>query len=101
MTNYQNGEYQLLDPQKVFEIPDAPFVQVLKDRWWIVDERGRVVFWMTRDRGKVRLYPQCNINRAITERFLNRIQKEFDDVGTLRVEQRPVGFVPVRLEDYS
>ena len=65
-------------------------VRALRDHWWwcIDGEPSKAVFYIGRGRGLRVGSPQCNSNRAITE----RIPVPFERAS---IYQIPVAFVPV------
>lgn len=72
-------------------------VQIYEDRWWAVSERDELYFYGTEHSpwGS----PQCNGNRAITERVANDgLVKERGDFKEVRF--LPLVFVPINVNDF-
>lgn len=83
------GKMEWWPVEKITTDPVGPYVQVIRDSWWVVNDLGEFGMWRE-GRG---VYPQCNSNRVIAERLCDR--KEGEDVRFL-----PLAFSPIRIEDY-
>ena len=82
---------------QLVEPPASGFVKVMRDRFWIVRPTdGALLFWRgPREKGIGA--PQCNANRAIVERIARGEAWPSDT----RIDQLPIVFVPVRIEDFQ
>lgn len=58
--------------------------KIITDAWWCVDGDGNPLFYSKHN------HPQCNQNKAITERLANGRE----------IRQLPVVYVPLRIQDY-
>lgn len=82
---------------QLVEPPASGFVNVMRDRFWIVRETdGALLFWRG-PRVTGIGSPQCNRVKAIVERIASGEAWPRDT----RIEQVPIVFVPVSLEDYE
>lgn len=50
--------------------PVEGLVRVFLDRWWLVDEQGRIAFYRPRT-ASVGGFPQCNPDVAVAGRLMN------------------------------
>ena len=68
--------------------PEGPYVQVIRNGWWMQNENSEVAFAEIGNR----LYPQCNTNKSIVNRMNSNV-----NVNVVFV---PLAFVPIYLEDF-
>lgn len=47
--------------------PQGNYVEVLRDRWWVTNDKGEVALFRFSPR-ESRLFPQCNGNKEIAEK---------------------------------
>lgn len=70
--------------------PEGPYVQVLRDEWWLVNESGDVLFYEVGGR----LFPQCNSSELIVRKMAARNPLKPS------VKQIPLALIPIHLEDF-
>lgn len=73
--------------------PDGLYVEVFRDRWWVVDPERGVALW--RERGMTSLSPQCNASEAITRSLVECLYPWAD------VRQVPMVLVPIDVRNYA
>lgn len=77
-------------PRSFVTDPPGPYVQVIRDAWWLVNESGDVLFY----KAGGRLFPQCNSNELIV------LKMAVKNPLTPVLERIPLAFVPIELEDF-
>jgi len=91
--------YHWVNPVSVGEIPlDAQTVDIYRDRWWIMNEKGEIAFYQGRTmprHGAKYTMPQCNPNKVISDTILKNFGEGYS-VGFV-----PVVYIPHHCSDYQ
>jgi len=85
------GEYEWWPVKRITLDPEGPYVQVIRNSYWIINERDEVAMWRRADGG---IAPQCNAHVSIAARLMGRIP------GAFELQFLRVALVPINLDDY-
>lgn len=81
--------------EKITTDPPGPYVQVLRNHWWIFNERNEILMYRVDDA----VYPQCNTSRSFTDRII-RAELHIDGALSMESRQLRIAFTPIIIEDY-